>query len=171
MKSNNVILIGFMGTGKSTVGRLLAPKLGYSFTDTDHRIEQEQGRSIPIIFERYGEAHFRKLEKEALENALEEGNKVIATGGGAVLAEANRKAMLDGGYVVALKADKATIMARVSRDEDRPLLRGDLEERVTTLLESRKTAYDFAHLIVDTSGLSPYEVVEYIVSKRKVTGC
>ena len=167
MKSRNVVLVGFMGTGKSTVGRLLAEKLGWSFVDTDKFIEREQGMTIPELFERSGETVFRTLETDAIRRVIDEGNQVIATGGGAVLAEANRTVMLQGGYVIALKADKSAIIERVGKDSGRPLLQGDVEGRVTRLLEERRQAYDFADLIVDTTGLSPEQVADIILIKRK----
>jgi shikimate kinase len=167
MKHDNIVLIGFMGTGKSTVGRMLAEALGWTYTDSDDRIVTAQGVTIPDIFERDGEAGFRAIESDVLKRVMYEGQQVIATGGGAVLAEANRIVMKDNGYVVALKAEKAEIIARVSGDHGRPLLQGDLEQRVTQLLESRKTAYDFADLIVDTTGLTPEQVVERIMAARE----
>jgi len=163
-KIDVIILVGFMGTGKSTIGKLLAQKVGFSFTDTDSRLELEQNTTVPELFERLGEARFRELETDALLRVLTERGQVIATGGGVVLAEVNRKAMLDAGFVVALKADKQTIIDRVSEDKGRPLLQGNVEERVSALLEARKTAYDFADLIVDTTGLSTDEVVNILSS-------
>ena len=167
MKSENVILIGFMGTGKSTIGRLLAEKLGYMFTDTDKRIVEEQGVSIAELFNRLGELAFRGIEQDVLRRVIAKGHQVIATGGGAVLSKANRETMLQGGFVVALKADQATIIKRVSGDSARPLLQGGVEERVAFLLEERKHAYDFADHIIDTSKFSPQQVVELIISEKK----
>ncbi len=167
MKKDNVILIGFMGTGKSTIGRLLAERLGWTYADSDARIEQEQGVTIPALFERDGEAGFRELETEVLLRIMAEGRQVIATGGGAVLAERNRRAMLDNGFVVTLQASKEAIIARVSGDTGRPLLQGNLEERVTTLMENRKHAYDFADFIIDTTGLQPDDIAARIVQARE----
>jgi shikimate kinase len=167
MKRDNVILIGFMGTGKSTVGRLLAEALGWAYLDSDSCIVEEQGLTIPEIFERDGEERFRAMESDVLRRVMNKPQQVIATGGGAVLAEVNRIAMLESGYVVALKADKGEIIARVSKETGRPLLKGDLEKRVELLLESRETAYDFADLIVDTTGISPEKVVDLIQTARQ----
>lgn len=163
MKNKTIILVGFMGTGKSTVGRLVADRLGWPFTDSDRFIEQEQGMPIPSIFRERGEAAFRALETDALKRLIGQGGRVIATGGGAVLAEDNRKVMLAGGLVVALKASPDTIISRVGGGVDRPLLAGNVRDNVMRLYEQRKTAYDFADLIVQTDGLTADEVAEHIL--------
>lgn len=163
MTTSNLILVGFMGTGKSTVGQKLAERLGWSFLDSDAVLEEAQQTSISEIFRLHGEAHFRTLETETIDRLLGRQGQVVATGGGAVLAEANRNCMLRGGFVVALKASPETIIHRVSSDTSRPLLNGDLAERVHTLLEQRKSAYDFAHAVIDTTELSADEIVERII--------
>lgn len=165
MKSRNIILVGFMGTGKSTVGRALAQHLKWTFIDTDQGIEQEAGMSIPTIFEQYGEHYFRDLESKVIARTVAGEHQVIATGGGAVLREENRKAMLSGGLVVALKADSATIISRVREDTNRPLLAGDLESKVQSLLKERERAYDFAQMVIDTSALSVSEIVQLIQAR------
>lgn len=160
----NIVLIGMMGTGKSTVGSLLAAKTGKTFVDLDQRIVREAGRSIPDIFAAEGEAYFRDLESAALRNTLQEQGIVLATGGGAVLREANRLAMRGGGLVVALQATADEILARVGEDPNRPLLAGGAKERITALLEERKELYAFAHLTVDTSGKSAEQVAAEILT-------
>ncbi|MCD1257958.1 shikimate kinase [Paenibacillus athensensis] len=162
---DNIVLIGFMGSGKSTVGRKLADRLGWTFTDTDARVEQEQGTTISELFRQRGEAEFRELESRVLEDVLAEGRQVVATGGGIVLAERNRLRMLEGGLVVALKAEAGEVIKRVSSDRSRPLLQGDVGERVRTLMEQRKHAYDFAHLSIDTSALSVEQVIGQILER------
>lgn len=163
MKNDSIILIGFMGTGKSTVGRILAGKLGLDFVDSDRQIEKEQGMTIPDLFRERGEAAFRAIETDTLKRLLREGRRVIATGGGAVLAAENREAMRAGGTVVALKASPETIIRRVGESGDRPLLAGDVADNVKRLHEQRKTAYDFADLSVVTDGLTADEVAERIL--------
>ncbi|WP_219837769.1 shikimate kinase [Paenibacillus sp. R14(2021)] len=159
----HVVLIGFMGTGKSTVGKQLAEQLGCTTCDVDAEIVRREGETIASIFASRGEQHFRAAETAALAEVLQsEGPLIIATGGGAVLAPANRELMLQGSFVVALTADPEQVIARVSQDPDRPLLQGDVRERVYKLLEDRKGAYDFAHLTIDTTQLSVKEVVEQI---------
>ncbi|WP_308634533.1 shikimate kinase [Paenibacillus silvisoli] len=159
----HVVLVGFMGTGKSTVSKQLANRLRCGTADIDAEIVQREGQAIADIFAARGEAAFRLAETEALADVLGRSETlVIATGGGAVLAERNRTMMLQGSFVVALTADPEKIIARVSEDPARPLLQGDVRERVYKLLEDRKHAYDFAHLTVDTSNLSVEQVVEQI---------
>lgn len=163
MKKDTIILVGFMGTGKSTVGRILADKLKWTFTDSDRFIEQEQGMPIPDIFRERGEAVFRALETEALKRLVGRRRRVIATGGGAVLAAENRNTMLAGGLVVALKARPETIIRRVGGGVERPLLAGNVRDNVMRLYNERKAAYDFADLIVQTDDLSTADVAEHII--------
>lgn len=161
----NVIFVGFMGTGKTTVSRMLSERMGWQLTDTDEEIVRLAGRTIPQIFAEEGEPAFRDRESRVLADVLSGERRIVATGGGAVLRESNRTAMLERGWVVALTADKASLIQRVTGPADgaRPLLAGDAEARVTALLESRKHVYDFAHAKVDTTGKTPAEVVEQVV--------
>ncbi|MNN02443.1 Shikimate kinase [compost metagenome] len=161
---NNIVLIGMMGTGKSTVGSLLAAETGLALVDLDQRIVEEAGRTIPDIFAAEGEAYFRELESAILRSTLQERGIVLATGGGAVLREENRLVMREGGLVVALQATAEEIVARVGEDPGRPLLAGGAKERVIALLEERKDAYAFAHLTVDTSGKSAEQVSAEILT-------
>ncbi|WP_342780041.1 shikimate kinase [Cohnella terricola] len=161
----NIIIVGFMGTGKSTVSQLLSERLGWESKDTDAEIEKAAGRSIPQIFAKDGEEAFRDWETRVLEQTLCQGNRIVATGGGAVLREGNRRTMLERGWVVALTADKASLIRRVTSAAEgtRPLLAGDAEARVSALLEARKHAYDFANAKVDTSDRTPAEVAELLL--------
>ncbi|MGG1553203.1 shikimate kinase [Paenibacillus ferrarius] len=165
MTVRNLVLVGFMGTGKSTIGKKLAERLHWRFIDADAAIEANQGTSIPEIFRLQGEAYFRKVESQVLAGVLTGACQVVATGGGAVLAQENRDCMLANSFVVGLKASAEAIIDRVSQDTNRPLLQGNLEERVHTLLESRKTAYDFAHVTIDTTALTVEQIVEEIVGR------
>jgi len=163
MKVRNVILVGFMGTGKSTVAAELAGRLGWSWVDLDAEIERHEGCTIAELFDRRGEAYFRRAETEALKRELAgRSGRVIATGGGAVLAEHNRRTMLENGLVVALTATPETIVRRVKGDPSRPLLRGDVEQRVRELLEKRKHAYDFAHVRIDTTDRTVSDIAAQI---------
>jgi shikimate kinase len=168
MNSSNIILVGFPGTGKSTVGKLIASRLGWRFMDTDLYIEAQQGQSISVMFAEQGEAFFRNLESQAIKEILSGKDQVVATGGGAVLAASNREQMLAGGFVVALTASAEVIIQRVSSDQSRPLLQGNLEEKVLTIMEQRKHAYDFAHELVDTSNLSSEDIAELILAKTRI---
>jgi len=169
-RTDKIVLVGFMGAGKSTVARLLADRLGVERIDLDEEIEREAGCAIAEIFDTKGEAHFRDLESAALTRLLaSERPLVLATGGGAVLREANREAMLRSSFVAALTASPERIVERVSGDSSRPLLRGDVGERVRRLMDERKTAYDFAHIKIDTTDLTPEEAAERILAAAKET--
>lgn len=158
----NIVLVGFMGTGKTTVGRILAQQLDWVFTDTDAYIEEQAGMTISRMFQEHGEDYFRERETESLKELLQRQGQVVSTGGGAVLREENRRLMLENGLVVAMLADEAVIVERVKGDAGRPLLQGDLEERVRTLVEARRHAYDFAHVRLHTDNLSPLEAARRI---------
>jgi shikimate kinase len=121
----NLILIGPMGAGKSSLGRRLAERFGLRFVDLDRVIEIDAGRGIPAIFAEEGEAGFRRRERALLARLLEDEDQVIATGGGAVLDPDNRARMRDRGYVVHLDVDVETQLARLARDRQRPLIAGD----------------------------------------------
>lgn len=166
-KCRNIVIVGFMGTGKSTVSRLLSERLGWERIDTDEEIERRAGKSIPQLFAEDGETYFRDWESRVLEDVLSGSGKVVATGGGAVLRESNRRVMLAGGWVVALTADKDSLIKRVTSSAaagTRPLLAGDAEARVTALLQSRQRAYDFAQATIDTSRLSPADVANMMLN-------
>lgn len=153
-----------MGTGKSTVAELLAGRLGWSRIDLDACIEAAEGMPIPRLFAEKGEPYFREAETDALRRELSgRDGRIVATGGGAVLAEQNRRTMLENGLVVALTADAETIIRRVNNDPNRPLLQGNAEKSVPELLAKRKHAYDFAHVVIDTSDKTPEQIAENIV--------
>ena len=122
MSSDNIILTGFMGTGKTTVGRALADRLGWRFVDLDDRIAERAGKSVPAIFEEDGEAAFRDLETAVCRQIASERGLVVATGGGAVLRAANREALEKAGTVICLEATPDTILERVGAGNDRPML-------------------------------------------------
>jgi shikimate kinase len=163
VQRNNIVLVGFMGTGKSTVGRFLAEKLGWEFIDTDHYIEKQEGTSIPELFANRGEMYFREVEKGAIRDILSKSNQVISTGGGAVLLKENRAYMKQNGFVVALTASVETIIQRVGGDRNRPLLQGKPQEVVPHLLEKRKHAYDFADVKVSTDKLRVEHIAHRIL--------
>lgn len=163
---NKLVLIGFMGTGKSTVSKLLSETLGWKRVDGDEEIEKNENKLISDIFAADGEAGFRLIETRVLARILDEDEPaVVATGGGAVLSAFNRELMLGKGFVVALKANPEQIIARVMADHARPLLQGDAEGKVHVLLEQRKHAYDFAHLTIDTTSMTAEEVVAAIMEQ------
>jgi len=165
MAAKPLVLIGFMATGKSTVGRILAAELGLRFIDLDAAVEKSAGLSVADIFRSQGEAGFRRLESQALSESLESPNTVIATGGGAACQEDNLAAMLAKGFVVALSAPPAQILARTGGASGRPLLDGasDPLAAAQELLAAREPFYDRAHLKVDTAGLEPEAVAKIII--------
>jgi shikimate kinase len=161
----NVVLTGFMGVGKTTIGRLLAEQLGYAFVDTDALIEMRTGRSIPAIFAESGEGAFRALEREvALELGGEEG-LVIATGGRLMLDPVNAAALTENGRVFCLTAAPEEILARLSADSsnERPLLSGDdPARRIAELLAARQAAYEQFEQVA-TDGKRVGEVVDVLL--------
>jgi shikimate kinase len=159
------VIIGFMGTGKTTVGRLLAGRLGRRFVDLDDAIGERAGRSIAEIFRQGGEEAFRKLEQEALRQALAEGELVLATGGGAACREPNLSMMLAAGRVVALSAPPEEVLRRTGRRSGRPLLDGapDPLTAARDLLSEREPFYARAHIRVDTVNKRPEEVVAEVL--------
>lgn len=163
-KRDNIVLIGMMGTGKTTVGARLAEETGYPLVDLDAVIAERAGCPIPQLFAERGEPYFRSLEAAVLKDVLVQKGIILATGGGAVLSKDNCLEMASCGWVVALKATLDEIVGRVGEDPGRPLLAGGARSRVEALLEERREAYDFAHVIIDTSGKSPEEVSAEILT-------
>ncbi len=167
MKPQRIILTGFMGTGKSTVGLLLAEELGWPFLDTDHLVEARAGRTIPEIFATDGEPAFRDLESAVLKESLDKSPAVVATGGGAVIKPENLLLMKKAGRLVALTARPDVILERVAAEQDpgeRPLLQGpDPKAEILRLIKSRQEAYDKADYVVDTSEQEPEEIAALIL--------
>ena len=145
-----IVLVGMMGAGKSAVGRTLAQVLGLPFLDVDHEIERAAAMSIAEVFERDGERFFRARESEVLHRLMDTGPCVISTGGGAFLAEANRKMMHNEGVSVWLRADLALLWERVRHKSTRPLLHTpDPKGTLTALYDKRVGIYALADLVVD----------------------
>ena len=160
----NIILTGFMGTGKSEVGKRLAALLGRKFIDTDTQIEKEEGMSIAQLFAERGEPYFRERERQMITRACREGGVVIATGGGAMVSAENAAQLKASGTVICLTAAPEVILNRVQKDETRPLLLGeDRLGRIRTLLSTRAAAYAKADVLIDTSHLSVDEVMQAVL--------
>jgi shikimate kinase len=161
---DNVILVGFMGAGKSACGRLLARRLGRCFVETDDMIVAREGRPIARIFEEDGEPRFRALEADALEALRLKSGEVIATGGGLPCREDRMDVLLGLGTVVWLRGDLRDLYARARRAGTRPLLDGRPFEEIETLYRQREPFYRRAHVTVDTTGLGIDEVVAHVLT-------
>jgi shikimate kinase len=157
-----VVLVGTMGAGKTTVGRILAEMWGVGFRDSDQDVEASEGRSVSDIFVDSGEAAFRSLERAAVAAALAEHDGVLALGGGAVLDESTRN-LLAGHRVVFLRVGLSDAAQRVGLGVSRPLLLGNVRGRIKQLIDERTPVYEsVASHVVDTDGLSVREVVEQV---------
>jgi shikimate kinase len=167
----NIVLIGFMGSGKSTVGRELHQRLGYPLIDMDRMIEESIGKKITEIFKEEGEAAFRDFETlQLLEIAKQtDRSQIISTGGGVVNRPENRVLLRKLGYVVWLHAPEEVIYERTSRNQDRPLLNHmDARERISTLLAEREPWYrETAHLKIDTAGLDSKEIAAGLLESAR----
>jgi shikimate kinase len=164
----NIFLIGFMGAGKTSVGRALAKKLGLDFRDLDEVIGKELGMTIPDIFARFGEDFFRNEESDALRSVAHAENQIIATGGGVILREENWEAMKDDGITIYLKASAEVLWNRVKNNLSRPLLQvDDPFERLQELLSRRISLYERADLIINTENIPPADVAEKIIRELK----
>jgi shikimate kinase len=164
----NIILIGFMGVGKTSLGKLLATKLGRAFIDLDEKIERDAKMSIPKIFETYGEKYFRELEKAAVKDVTTRKNLVIATGGGTVKDAENLQLLKNSGVVICLTTDAEEIFRRTEKRGERPVLDGGGNERLETikkLLAERQPFYSQADFQIDTTDWSPLQIVNEICDK------
>ena len=168
----NLVLVGFMGTGKSEIGRAVAQRLGLCFLDTDAMVEARDGRPISRIFEESGEGYFRHLESAAVAEAASHKRAVIATGGGALGRPENVKALKETGVLVCLTARPDVILRRVgSQAVDRPLLRcSDPLGRIEALLAARAKDYAKADVQIDTSDMSFEQAVEAVLSAWRALG-
>ena len=161
----NVIFIGMPGCGKTTVINLCKEKYGKSVWDTDEYIVNLHG-NISDIFSRHGEEYFRGLETDAVREICKKDDCFISTGGGCVMRKENVKLFKDSGKIIYLKASKQTLLKRLEGDTSRPLLAGNMEERLTELYNKRAAVYErVADIVVDTDGLTPEEVLENIFAK------
>lgn len=163
MAKRNIYLAGFMGAGKSTIGRELARVLGRKYVDIDSALEQRHGCTVPEMFTNHGEAWFREQERELCLEIANTCNRVVATGGGTLLNEEVFSAFQNSGLILCLYAQRECLLERLSRTDRRPLLReGDLEERVDSLLQQRQSLYDRIRIHVDTTNLTPMETARKI---------
>jgi shikimate kinase len=165
----NIILVGLMGAGKTSVGKVLAKLLDKDFVDSDHEIERATGVRIPVIFEIEGEAGFRVREHKMITELVARENILLATGGGAVLLADNRDLLKNGGTVVYLRAPVKSLLRRTQRDRSRPLLKvADPAAKLSELYALRDPLYrDVAHIIVDTGNQSVRALAGQIEAKLK----
>ncbi|MCP4394035.1 MAG: shikimate kinase [Alphaproteobacteria bacterium] len=166
MSIKNIVLVGLMGSGKTTIGQELLDHTGFTFIDTDRIVEDMAGMRIVDIFEIKGEAVFRKFESEAVKKAIATHNSIISTGGGAFEDEQNRKELLSKGNVFYLKASADCLHERVKNDNSRPLLWGDNPQQILQeLIEKREPQYLEAHHTIDVENLTIMEIVDEILQR------
>ncbi|SCX45011.1 shikimate kinase [Nitrosospira sp. Nsp1] len=170
--SGNIFLVGMMGAGKTTVGRLLANFLEKKFYDSDREIQKRTGVSIPLIFEIEGEAGFRKRETEMLSELVKTGNIVLATGGGAVLSAENREMLKRSGTVIYLRATIDDLWRRTRHDKNRPLLQTqDPRTKLTELYAQRDPLYrETAHIIVESGKRSARHLAQLLAQQLACSG-
>ena len=164
---STIILIGMMGAGKTTIGKSLANYLDKTFIDSDHEIQKRTGVKIPVIFEIEGEVGFRKREADMLRELLKINNIVLATGGGIIINEENRKLLKQKGTIIYLRATVNDLLHRTRHDKNRPLLQTtDLQVKLTELYDQRDPIYhELAHIVVESGNLSAHQMVKYLSQK------
>ncbi len=163
--SKSIVLVGMMGCGKSSVGKLLSAKLGMEFIDLDSYIENIEEISISEIFSKYGEKYFREKEKESINKLIEGSPKVIALGGGAFIQDEIRKIVKEKAITIWIRADKSIILERVLRKNSRPLLENvDKAAMVEKLIKERYPIYAEADIVVDTT-TGPCDIVVEMIAE------
>ena len=167
---SNIVLVGFMGTGKSVVGKLLAEKLCREFLELDEIIEKREGVSIKDIFEKKGEGYFRRLEKSVVKDASEKKDAVISAGGGAIVDEENFKNLKKSGVIISLEASPDIILRRTRDLATRPILNvSNPKAKIEELLKKREPYYKKADFRINTDNLTVKQVVEKIIELGGLT--
>ena len=160
----NLYLVGFMGTGKTTVGRAVAQRMGFACVDSDHEIERRSGRTVAEIFAAEGEAAFRRMEREFVETGHPAARTVVACGGGLVVQDGILERLRERGVVICLHASLETILARTERQSSRPLLNvEDPAQRIRTLYAEREPIYRSAGTVVLTDSRPLREVAAHVI--------
>jgi shikimate kinase len=168
----NIILTGFMGTGKTSAGTRLAEDLDFEFVDTDNLIVADQNMPISAIFSKFGEPYFREVEAKIIHAVMEQESQVVSTGGGAVILDENRAAFKKNGFVICLTARPDVIYDRIRHETHRPLLQiADPLAKIKELLGNRAKFYSQADAVIDTSGLSLEGVVKEIKERIRHAYC
>jgi shikimate kinase len=166
----NVVLTGFMGTGKTAVGRELARILDMRLVDVDEEIEASRQMTINDIFKKFGELVFREIETDMIKKVCRNEHVIISTGGGAVLKRENMETLRETGIIVCLMASPETILRRTGSTDDRPLLHVENPlEKIRELMDFRKPYYEKADIVIETEGKTPLQIAEEIA--EKVKGC
>ena len=165
--NSNIIFIGFMATGKSTIGKLLAQQLGKVFIDTDNLLEDKYETSIDQIFKKFGEEKFREYEREVIHSLTDIKNHVISTGGGAVTYKDNFEILKSMGTTISLIASTSTIAERITNDSgNRPLLEGShLEDKISNLLQKRAFYYINSDIMINTDSMTIENVIDVILGE------
>lgn len=164
LRGRPIVLVGLMGAGKTSIGRRLAEKLGLAFVDADHEIEAAAGKTIADIFAEHGEAYFRDGERKVIARLMENGEQILATGGGAYMNPETRARIREGGICVWLKADLDLLMKRVMKRNDRPLLRtADPEAVMRRLIEDRYPVYAEADVTVECRDVQHAQMVNDVL--------
>lgn len=162
----NIVLVGLMGAGKSTVGKIIAEKLLYRFVDTDELIVKKAGISINEIFAQLGESNFRLLESQVIKEVSSSFDQIVSTGGGAVINPENVCALKSGGLLVYLRSSAENLFERIKGDSGRPLLQIENPlKKLQSLLDERSKYYEQADIIVDVCGRTPQEIADEIIKK------
>ena len=165
----NIYLTGFMGTGKSTVGKQLAKATGKKFIDTDREIEKKFSMSVNSIFDKKGESFFRQEEKKLVEELSKKSNMVISTGGGTIVDSENFEKLKSTGIMICLCTEKEELITRLKRTNKRPYLRGgNIEEKINKILAEREEVFNKIKIRVNTTNMTPREVVNKLLSLLKI---
>ncbi|MDC6480102.1 shikimate kinase [Gammaproteobacteria bacterium] len=162
---NNIILIGPMGSGKTSIGKKLSKMMKFNFIDTDHLIEEKTGVDIPTIFEHEGESGFRKRENKILEDISNIENSVLGTGGGIIILEENRKIIKNMGFIVYLTASIKELVYRTEQDRNRPLIKdGDTKKKIEEILKEREKIYEnISNIKISTDNYDTVKLSKIII--------
>ena len=164
MDNLNIILIGFMGTGKTTIGKIVSERLNYKFVDTDDLIQEVCNMTIPDIFSQKGEQYFRDVEKAVIKQISNNYNTVIACGGGVVKNAKNIDNLKSNGVLICLTCDIEILYNRITSNIDRPLASGKSKEDILKLMQEREKMYKVADEFIDTSNASEFDISDRIIN-------